>query len=83
MKVLRLKGVEAVFSLGAYGVVGGPGAVGWRLEAMERRRIRSKRPAPAEWGQGRRSDEREPRSCFRLAMAAVPIPRAASFTLPP
>lgn len=29
-------GVEAVFSLGAYGVVGGPGAVGWRLEAMER-----------------------------------------------
>ncbi len=29
-------GVEAAFSLGAYGVVGGPAALGWRLDAMER-----------------------------------------------
>lgn len=29
-------GVEAVFSLGSYGVVGGPSALGWRLDAMER-----------------------------------------------
>ncbi|APZ51946.1 rhomboid family intramembrane serine protease [Salipiger abyssi] len=29
-------GVEAVFSLGSYGIVGGPAAVGWRLDAMER-----------------------------------------------
>jgi len=29
-------GIEAVFSLGAYGVVGGASAVGWRLDALER-----------------------------------------------
>ncbi|MCR8546681.1 rhomboid family intramembrane serine protease [Salipiger sp. P9] len=29
-------GAEAVLSLGAYGFVGGPGAVGWRIDAMER-----------------------------------------------
>ena len=29
-------GIEAAFSLGASGLVGGPGAVGWRLAAMER-----------------------------------------------
>lgn len=29
-------GVELVFTLGSYGVVGGPGAVGWRVAAMER-----------------------------------------------
>ncbi|MBU2960997.1 rhomboid family intramembrane serine protease [Citreicella sp. C3M06] len=29
-------GVEAVFSLGSYGVIGGPAAVGWRLDALER-----------------------------------------------
>ena len=29
-------GVEAAFSLGGYGLIGGPTALGWRLEAMER-----------------------------------------------
>ncbi|NDW01561.1 rhomboid family intramembrane serine protease [Salipiger sp. PrR002] len=29
-------GVEAAFSLGARGLVGGPGAVGWRLDALQR-----------------------------------------------
>ncbi len=28
-------GIEAVFSLGARGIVGGPTAVGWRLEALQ------------------------------------------------
>lgn len=29
-------GVEAAFSLGARGLLGGPGAVGWRLDALQR-----------------------------------------------
>ena len=29
-------GVEAAFSLGSYGLIGGPTALGWRLEATER-----------------------------------------------
>lgn len=29
-------GIEAVFQLGARGIVGGPAAVGWRIEAMTR-----------------------------------------------
>ena len=32
---LVLIGVEAVFSLGQYGMIGGPGAVGWRLDALQ------------------------------------------------
>ncbi len=32
---LVLAGVEAVLSLGARGILGGPGAVGWRLEAIQ------------------------------------------------
>ena len=28
-------GIEVVFQLGARGVIGGPGAIGWRLEAMQ------------------------------------------------
>ncbi|MBV2359951.1 rhomboid family intramembrane serine protease [Thalassococcus sp. CAU 1522] len=32
---LLIVGVEAAFSLGARGLIGGPGAVGWRLEAAE------------------------------------------------
>lgn len=31
---LVIAGVEAVVSLGARGIIGGPGAVGWRLEAI-------------------------------------------------
>ena len=31
---LAIMGVEAVLSLGSYGIVGGPGAVGWRLQAV-------------------------------------------------
>lgn len=33
--VLVIFGIEAVFNLGARGIVGGPGAVGWRLDAMQ------------------------------------------------
>lgn len=33
---LMIVGVEVVFSLGARGIIGGPGAVGWRLAALER-----------------------------------------------
>lgn len=33
--VLVIMGVEAMFSLGARGIVGGPGAIGWRLEAYQ------------------------------------------------
>ncbi|WP_146586399.1 rhomboid family intramembrane serine protease [Puniceibacterium confluentis] len=33
---LLMVGVEVTFSLGARGIIGGPGAVGWRLEAIER-----------------------------------------------
>lgn len=33
--VIVIIGVEAVFSLGSRGIVGGPGAVGWRLEALQ------------------------------------------------
>lgn len=32
---LVIMGVELAFSLGARGIVGGPGAVGWRLEAIQ------------------------------------------------
>lgn len=32
---LVMVGVEAMFSLGARGIIGGPGAVGWRLEAIQ------------------------------------------------
>ncbi len=32
---LFIIGIEAVFSLGARGIVGGPTAVGWRLEALQ------------------------------------------------
>ena len=32
---LLIVGIEAMFSLGARGLVGGPGAVGWRLGAIE------------------------------------------------
>ncbi len=32
---LVVLGIEAVFSLGARGLVGGPGAVGWRLAAVQ------------------------------------------------
>jgi membrane associated rhomboid family serine protease len=32
---LVLMGIEAAFSLGARGILGGPGAVGWRLQAMQ------------------------------------------------
>lgn len=31
---LAIVGVEAVISLGAQGVIGGPGAIGWRLDAI-------------------------------------------------
>ena len=33
--VLVIMGIEAVFSLGSRGIIGGPGAVGWRLEALQ------------------------------------------------
>ncbi|WP_406648270.1 rhomboid family intramembrane serine protease [Aliisedimentitalea scapharcae] len=33
--VLIIMGVEAAFSLGARGIVGGPGAIGWRLDAVQ------------------------------------------------
>lgn len=33
---LAILGIECVFSLGARGMIGGPGAVGWRLEGMQR-----------------------------------------------
>ena len=33
--VLVIIGVEAIFSLGARGVLGGPGAIGWRLDAIQ------------------------------------------------
>lgn len=33
--VLVIIGVEAMFSLGARGIIGGPGAVGWRLDAIQ------------------------------------------------
>lgn len=33
---LVIVGIEVAFSLGARGIVGGPGAVGWRLEYLER-----------------------------------------------
>lgn len=33
--VLFIIGIELVFSLGARGLIGGPGAVGWRLAAMQ------------------------------------------------
>jgi len=33
--VLVIMGIEATFSLGARGIIGGPGAVGWRLEALQ------------------------------------------------
>lgn len=32
---LVMMGVEAVFSLGARGIIGGPGAIGWRLDAIQ------------------------------------------------
>ena len=32
---LAIVGVEAVLSLGAYGLIGGPGAIGWRLWAIQ------------------------------------------------
>lgn len=32
--VIFIMGVEAVFSLGARGILGGPEAIGWRLEAL-------------------------------------------------
>ncbi len=32
---LIIMAIEVVFSLGARGLIGGPGAVGWRLEAVE------------------------------------------------
>ncbi|KMK66278.1 rhomboid family intramembrane serine protease [Puniceibacterium sp. IMCC21224] len=32
---LMMAGVELAFSLGARGIVGGPGAIGWRLEAIQ------------------------------------------------
>jgi membrane associated rhomboid family serine protease len=32
---LVIVGVEAVFELGARGILGGPGAVGWRLQAVQ------------------------------------------------
>lgn len=32
---LIIMGIEAAFSLGARGLIGGPAAVGWRLEAIE------------------------------------------------
>lgn len=31
---LAMVGVEAVISLGAQGIIGGPGAIGWRLDAI-------------------------------------------------
>lgn len=33
---LVIVGIESAFSLGARGIVGGPGAIGWRLEYLER-----------------------------------------------
>ena len=33
--VLVIIGIEAVFSLGARGILGGPGAVGWRVNAIQ------------------------------------------------
>lgn len=33
---LVIVGIEVAFTLGARGLVGGPGAVGWRLETLER-----------------------------------------------
>ncbi len=33
---LLIAGLEGLFSLGAEGIVGGPGAVGWRIAALER-----------------------------------------------
>ncbi|UWQ24191.1 rhomboid family intramembrane serine protease [Leisingera aquaemixtae] len=33
--VLIIIGIEAVFSLGARGILGGPEAIGWRLEAIQ------------------------------------------------
>ncbi len=33
--VLFIMGIELAFSLGARGLVGGPGAVGWRVEAIQ------------------------------------------------
>jgi rhomboid protease GluP len=32
---LFLMGIEVVFQLGTRGIIGGPGAVGWRLDAMQ------------------------------------------------
>lgn len=32
---LAILGIECVFTLGTRGLIGGPGAVGWRLEAMQ------------------------------------------------
>ncbi|WP_170583118.1 rhomboid family intramembrane serine protease [Ruegeria arenilitoris] len=34
--VLFIMGIELAFTLGTRGLVGGPGAVGWRLEAIQR-----------------------------------------------
>lgn len=33
--VLVIMGIEAAFSLGARGIVGGPAAIGWRLDAIQ------------------------------------------------
>ncbi|MBE1283632.1 MAG: rhomboid family intramembrane serine protease [Rhodobacteraceae bacterium] len=33
--VLVIIGVELIFTLGARGIVGGPGAIGWRLDALQ------------------------------------------------
>ena len=33
---LVLLGIEVVFYLGARGIIGGPGAIGWRLDAIQR-----------------------------------------------
>ena len=33
--VLVIIGIEAVFSLGARGIIGGPGAIGWRVDAIQ------------------------------------------------
>lgn len=33
--VLVIIGIEALFSLGARGIIGGPGAIGWRLDAIQ------------------------------------------------
>lgn len=33
--VLVIIGIEVVFSLGARGIIGGPGAIGWRIDAIQ------------------------------------------------